>query len=61
LNRFDITETHESTSGLGIIFGGGTTYENVLQKTPKTSLQKAAYDYVKNGGKLLDGYGFIKK
>ena len=60
-NRFDITETHESASGLGIIFGGGTTYENVLEKTPQTSLQKAAYDYIKNGGKLLDGYGFIKK
>lgn len=61
LNRFDVTETHESTSGLGIIFGGGTTYENVLEKTPQTSLQKAAYDYIKNGGKLLDGFGFIKK
>ena len=61
LDRFDVTETRESTSGLGIIFGGGTTYENVLKKTPQTSLQKAAYDYIKNGGKLLDGFGFIKK
>lgn len=61
LNRFDITETHESTSGLGIIFGSGTTYENVLKKSPQTSLQKAAYDHIKNGGKLLDGFGFMKK
>ena len=61
LDRFDVTETNESESGLRIIFGGDTTYENVLEKTPQTGLQKSAYEYIKNGGKLLEGFGFIEK
>lgn len=61
LDRFDVIETVESQSGLAIIFGSGTTYGNVLSKTPVTSLQRAVYDHVKNGGKLFSGYGFAEK
>lgn len=61
LNRFEISDQEESTSGLGSIFGGGTNYENVLSKTPETSLQKAAYEYIKNGGKLHEAHGFMEK
>ena len=60
-NRFDIIDPHESTAGIKLIFDANTDYENVLERTPKTSLQKAAYDYIKRGGKLHEGYGFIKK
>ena len=60
-NRFDVTETNDSTSGIAIIFGSGTTYETVPEKTPQTSLQKAAQEHIRNGGKLYDGYGFMKK
>lgn len=60
-NRFDITEADESDEGLEIVFGSGTTYENVLTKNPETSLQKAAYEYIKNGGKLREGLGFMER
>lgn len=60
-NRFDITETAESTSGLSIVFGAGTSYENVLSKTPETSLQRAIQDHIKNGRKLYSGFGFAEK
>lgn len=60
-NRFEISDIEEATSGLGSIFGSGTNYENVLAKTPETSLQKAAYEHIKNGGKLYEAHGFMKK
>lgn len=61
LNRFEITDKTESASGLGSIFGSGTNYENVLAKTPETALQKAAYEHIKNGGKLYEAHGFMEK
>ena len=61
MDRFDVVETNPSTSALGIIFGVGTTYENVLEKNPQTSLQKAAQEYIRNGGTLGEGFGFIKR
>ena len=61
LDRFDVIETEETTSGLTIIFGAGTNYENVLSKNATTSLQTAVQRHVQNGGKLLSGYGFAEK
>lgn len=61
LDRFDIVSSKESDSALKHVFDRNATYENIMQYTPKTSLQKAIAEYVQNGGKMLMALGYKQK
>lgn len=61
LNRFDIVDAKESDSTLKHVFDKNAAYENVGQYTPKTSLQKAVIEHIKNGGRLYMSLGYKPK
>lgn len=59
MDSFDIDDkVKESYDALTYLFVRGTTVDDVKNLTPKTSLQKAVVEHIKNGGKLYSGYGF---
>ena len=61
LGRFDAVSSKESDSALKHVFDRNATYENFEQYTPKTSLQKAMIEHIRNGRKLYMTLGYKQK
>ena len=57
MDTFKPAFSKEAYSALIYLFGRDTTVEDLASITPKTSLQKAVIEHIKNGGKLYSTFG----